>query len=615
MAQGKAPAPSAEPLARVRQQPLERARRNISATLRALSGCSGIRVDFVAGKASVRGSAVRLPAPPRREATLDLNPLRGQADEAAFLLRHDDAAVHAGYRPQGEQARQAYDALASARVEALGAQRFAGAVANIGATLEHQAQVDGFARASLPDEIPLHSAIRLIARECFLGARLPGAATRAADLWRPELKKVGSHFDRLKEALGDASAYAARAIDLLAGLDRFTSAELACAKGQAPGTTETDEPRQGPSAQEKPAGDPVQVDQGGHSDGGNELETSAKTSSSISRYVQSFNPLAEREKEDSYRAFTTAFDEVVPAESLCGADELARLRARLDEETAQLRGTSDRLANRLQRKLQARRLQEWKFDLEEGMLDSSRLCRVVTSADNSLAFKAEQDSSAPDTVVTLLIDNSGSMRGRSIVVAAQVVELLARALERCAVKLEILGFTTRAWEGGQTRLQWIAAGKPRHPGRLNDLRHIIYKAAANPWRRARKNLGTMLKEDLLKENIDGEALLWAYTRLLDRPERRKILMVISDGAPIDDSTLSANGGGFLERHLCSVIEMIGKHGRVELSAIGIGHDVSRYYPRAVRVFDADELGGAVMREFTDLLAPDRRPTSRGRRDP
>ncbi|MFT8776418.1 MAG: cobaltochelatase subunit CobT, partial [Gluconacetobacter liquefaciens] len=303
----------------------------------------------------------------------------------------------------------------------------------------------------------------------------------------------------------------------------------------------------------------------------------------------------------AYHAFTTQFDEEIPAEDLCDPEELTRLRQQLDQQLLSLQGVVSRLANRMQRRLLAQQTRAWEFDLEEGILDAGRLSRIVVNPTLSLSYKHERDTDFRDTVVTLLIDNSGSMRGRPISVAAMCGDILARTLERCAVKVEVLGFTTRAWKGGQSRERWVAQGKPPNPGRLNDLRHIIYKSADMPWRRSRKNLGLMLREGLLKENIDGEALLWAWKRLQGRPESRKILMVISDGAPVDDSTLSVNPGSYLETHLRQVIAQIENRSGVELVAIGIGHDVTRYYRRAVTISDAEELGGTMMQELSDLF--------------
>ena len=305
-----------------------------------------------------------------------------------------------------------------------------------------------------------------------------------------------------------------------------------------------------------------------------------------------------------YKVFTTQYDEEIAAVDLCEPEELARLRGFLDQQLAAMAGVVSRLANKLQRLLMAQQNRHWEFDLEEGLLDTSRLTRIVIDPMYPLSFKHEKDTDFRDTVVTLLLDNSGSMRGRPIMVAAMCADILGRTLERVGVKTEILGFTTRAWKGGLAREAWLAAGKPPAPGRLNDLRHIIYKSADEPWRRAKKNLGLMMREGLLKENIDGEALAWAHNRLIARPEQRKILMVISDGAPVDDSTLSVNAGNYLEKHLRKVIEEIETRSSVELTAIGIGHDVTRYYQKAVTIVDAEQLGGAMTEQLTDLFAED-----------
>ncbi len=326
-------------------------------------------------------------------------------------------------------------------------------------------------------------------------------------------------------------------------------------------------------------------------------------------------PFADFNEKVDYAVFTREFDETIASEELCDEAELDRLRAFLDKQLSHLQGAVGRLANRLQRRLMAQQNRSWEFDLEEGYLDTARLQRIVIDPMQPLSFKREKDTNFRDTVVTLLIDNSGSMRGRPITVAATCADILARTLERCGVKVEILGFTTKAWKGGQSREKWLAGGKPQSPGRLNDLRHIIYKSADAPWRRARRNLGLMMREGLLKENIDGEALMWAHERLMARREQRRILMMISDGAPVDDSTLSVNPGNYLERHLRAVIEQIETRSPVGLLAIGIGHDVTRYYRRAVTIVDADELAGAMTEQLAALFEDEsqRRGSSRHRR--
>jgi len=321
--------------------------------------------------------------------------------------------------------------------------------------------------------------------------------------------------------------------------------------------------------------------------------------------VRPNRPFADLAPQFDYKAWTSQYDEVIAATELCDAEELTRLRSYLDQQLVHLQSTVSKLANRLQRRLMAQQNRSWDFDQEEGLLDAARLARVIINPMQSLSYKIERDTEFKDTVVTLLIDNSGSMRGRPISIAAISADILARTLERCGVKTEILGFTTRAWKGGQARESWLAAGRPPQPGRLNDIRHIVYKQADEPWRRAKTNLGLMMREGLLKENIDGEALLWAHGRLIARPEDRKILMVISDGAPVDDSTLSVNSGSYLERHLRQVIGWIEGRSPVELIAIGIGHDVTRYYARAVTIMDADQLGGTMIEQLAALFDGER----------
>jgi len=321
-------------------------------------------------------------------------------------------------------------------------------------------------------------------------------------------------------------------------------------------------------------------------------------------------PPAHSEADPAYTVFSTAYDEEIEAQDLAEPQELERLRAYLDQQLEPLKGAVSRLANKLQRRLQAQQNRSWDFDREEGILDAGRLARVVANPTTPLSFKIEKDTEFRDTVVTLLLDNSGSMRGRPISIAAICADVLARTLERCGVKVEILGFTTRAWKGGRAREDWLGAGRPQQPGRLNDLRHIVYKPADAPWRRVRDNLGLMMKEGLLKENIDGEALEWAHRRMIGRPEARKILMVISDGAPVDDSTLSVNPANYLEKHLRDVIAMVERRKAVELLAIGIGHDVTRYYERAVTITDAEQLAGAITEQLAGLFDSDPRARAR-----
>jgi cobaltochelatase CobT len=448
----------------------------------------------------------------------------------------------------------------------------------------------------------------------------PAAAGKLVELWRDFIEdKGGGVLDRLPRSLEDQRAFASVIRDLLTSLDMGEElgdqSEDDEDEGESDDNSDTNadeseaqsgesESSEAAAAEESEAGEVEE--QEGESEGAEAVERDAQEDDGADpreagETPRNDTPFSNRRPEIDYKVYTAKFDETVRAEDLCDAAELDRLRGFLDKQIAHLQGVVARLANRLQRRLMAQQNRSWEFDQEEGWLDSARLTRIITDPMQPLAYKRERDTSFRDTVVTLLLDNSGSMRGRPITVAATCADILARTLERCGVKVEILGFTTRAWKGGQSREAWLQAGKPAGPGRLNDLRHIVYKAADAPWRRARRNLGLMMREGLLKENIDGEALAWAHNRLLARPEARRILMMISDGAPVDDSTLSVNAGNYLERHLRAVIEEIETRSPVELIAIGIGHDVTRYYRRAVTIVDADELAGAMTEQLASLF--------------
>jgi cobaltochelatase CobT len=528
--------------------------------------------------------------------------------------------VHAARSPGPREAKDVYDALEQARVETVGAQHMAGVAANLHARLSEECEAEGYDRMTRRDQLPLPAALSLLARERMSGQAVPEAARRILETWRTTLgPDAEAAMASMAEAQGDQAEFSRAARKLLAALhlaeaeveaEPDESSEEGEEGGEQAGAQDNSQDSQGDSTSEQDSTlgqQPEQMAGEAAEDEGEQAEE--QDAAAAEGDERPGGPQQRRERpmtDDSatYRAFTRAFDEEVSAEDLCDADELTRLRQQLDQQLQHLQGVVSKLANRLQRRLLAQQTRAWEFDLEEGMLDAGRLARIVVNPLLSLSYKRERETEFRDTVVSLLIDNSGSMRGRPITVAAMCGDILARTLERCSVKVEILGFTTRAWKGGHARERWVAEGKPRNPGRLNDLRHIVYKSADAPWRRARKNLGLMLREGLLKENIDGEALLWAYRRLLARPERRRILMVISDGAPVDDSTLSVNPGNYLERHLRDVIREVESRDFVELIAIGIGHDVTRYYRRAVTIVDAEELGGTVMKKLAELFDED-----------
>ena len=605
-----------------RESPTEPFKRAVAGCLRAIAKKQGVDVSFAAERPGLAGTKARLPEPARRLNKQEAAIVRGHADAMALRLACHDPAVHRRIQPGGQQARAVFDAVEQARVEAIGARRMEGVAQNLSAMLDDKFHRAKFADVTDRADAPIEEALAMLVRERLTGLTPPPAAKPLVDLWRPLIEdRAGANLDRLGRLVDDQRRFGDAIHDLLDSLDMGDD------RTESEGDEEEDNEEQrskkdqeGEDGENKEAEDAerMRADQAESSSEDLPEEASEGEEASTSDLMddtegeegdEAAQPWRARPGQNEprgpdYRPFTMRFDEIIPAEQLCDADELDRLRAYLDKQLSTLQGVVARLANRLQRRLMAQQNRAWEFDLEEGVLDAARLARVIIDPMHPLSFKTEKETNFRDTVVTLLLDNSGSMRGRPITVAATCADILARTLERCGVKVEILGFTTRAWKGGQSREAWLAANKPANPGRLNDLRHIIYKSADAPWRRARKNLGLMMREGLLKENIDGEALDWAHKRLLARSEQRKILMMISDGAPVDDSTLSVNPGNYLERHLRWVIQEIETRSPVELIAIGIGHDVTRYYRRAVTIVDAEELGGAMTDKLAELFDED-----------
>jgi cobaltochelatase CobT len=611
---------SVPPKGKNTESPTEPFKRAVATTLRAIAGKPELEVTYAAEKPAVNPERARLPDPPRRMTKADAAILRGHADSMALRLAMHNPQIHKKMLPQGENARSVFEAVEQARVEAIGAQRMSGVAQNLSAMLEDRYHRGNFEEITDRADAPMEDALAMMVRERLTGQKPPAGAKKIVDLWRDFIeKRADRDLDRLAEEIHDQRGFAEAIHDLLTSLDMGEDRSNEQdeddqdedeGKGQDDssndqGAAEQDDASDQSAQEDAELSADEQPEQSSESEDGppadrpDDMDTG--DSEEAGEPWRPKHPLANEPRGPDYRAFTNKFDETVGAEELCDAEELSRLRSYLDKQIQHLQGVVARLANRLQRRLMAQQNRAWEFDLEEGMLDPARLSRVVTDPFQPLSFKSERDTDFRDTVVTLLLDNSGSMRGRPITVAATCADILARTLERCGVKVEILGFTTRAWKGGQSREAWLAANKPQSPGRLNDLRHIIYKSADAPWRRARKNLGLMMREGLLKENIDGEALDWAHKRLLARPEQRKILMMISDGAPVDDSTLSVNPGNYLERHLRWIIEEIETRSPVELIAIGIGHDVTRYYRRAVTIVDAEELGGAMTEKLAELF--------------
>lgn len=618
-----------------RENAAEPFKRALSGCIRSIAGDAEVEVAFANERPGMTGERIRLPELSKRPTQQELSVTRGLGDSMALRKACHDARIHATMSPQGADARVIFDAVEQARVEAIGALSMAGVAKNLNVMLEEKYAKANFATIERQADAPLGEAVALLVREKLTGEKPPASAGKVLDLWREFIEgKAAGDIQNLSSTINDQQAFARVVRDML------TSMEVAEKYGdddiepdEQESETDEDQPRsqeQDENASDEEAGDdaaPADENQAaeeqmeeGEMDGAeisdddlqDEGDEDSETPGEVKRPNQ---PFADFNEKVDYAVFTREFDETIASEELCDEAELDRLRAFLDKQLSHLQGAVGRLANRLQRRLMAQQNRSWEFDLEEGYLDTARLQRIIIDPMQPLSFKREKDTNFRDTVVTLLIDNSGSMRGRPITVAATCADILARTLERCGVKVEILGFTTKAWKGGQSREKWLAGGKPQAPGRLNDLRHIIYKSADAPWRRARRNLGLMMREGLLKENIDGEALMWAHERLMARREQRRILMMISDGAPVDDSTLSVNPGNYLERHLRAVIEQIETRSPVELLAIGIGHDVTRYYRRAVTIVDADELAGAMTEQLAALFEDEsqRRGSSRLRR--
>ena len=583
---------------------------------RAISHDREVEVSWTADAASAAGNSFRVPMPGRSLSSAAAMEARGVADSFALKLRHHNDALHARTAPADPVARACFDAIERVRYEALGANAYAGVRENLDVATQTRIKSDPIARAEAPGDVPVQTALSLMLRERLTGQPVPPAARAGVDMLRTWIgEKAGRDFEALFSQLDDQKAFQATSLDMLRHLElsppedtQDTTDDLDDEQGEE--ETEDDESGDDSGDEQMPsemAADASEGEDEGESDNqreiGDELDEaeSGEEGEEGMLPVRPNRPWTDIPDTFDYKVYSEKFDEIVSAGDLCDEDEMVRLRAYLDAQLKGLQGIVTKLANRLQRRLMAQQNRSWDFDQEEGLLDAARLARVVVSPGHSLSYKIERDVEFKDTVVSLLIDNSGSMRGRPISIAAISADVLARTLERCGVKVEILGFTTRAWKGGQSREAWLANGKPPNPGRLNDLRHIMYKKADEPWRRARKNLGLMMREGLLKENIDGEALLWAHSRLLARPEDRRIMMVISDGAPVDDSTLSVNSAGYLEAHLRKVIEWIEKQSPVQLVAIGIGHDVTRYYRRAVTIMDAEQLGGTMIEQLAGLF--------------
>ena len=598
------------------ESPLDRFKNVLTGASRAVAHEPEVEIAWTADAPVANGNNFRLPMPGRNLPRDQAMEARGFADSFALKVRHHNEVLHARHAPGEPSARACYDAVEMVRYEALGAKAYAGMRQNLDAALTVRTLGDPITRATRADEVPIQGALALLLREHLTGQPVPDAAQAGVAMLRGWIEeKAAGDFDALAAMLDDQEAFQSLTLNMLQHL------ELTKAQSLEPDTEEGDDqdsddedqeqPEDGESAEDQNPSEVASDAAEGEDEGESETERQTEEDNSDAEEgdegdegmlpTRPNRPWTELPLKFDYKAYTEAFDEVVAANELCDDEELTRLRAYLDAQLKGLQGIVTKLANRLQRRLMAQQNRSWDFDQEEGLIDAARLARVIISPGHSLSYKVEREVDFKDTIVTLLIDNSGSMRGRPISIAAISADVLARTLERCGVKTEILGFTTRAWKGGQSREAWLGGGKPAGPGRLNDLRHLVYKKADMPYRHARKNLGLMMREGLLKENIDGEALLWAHARLLARPEDRRVLMVISDGAPVDDSTLSVNNAGYLELHLRKVIDWIEKQSPVQLVAIGIGHDVTRYYRRAVTIMDVEQLAGTMIEQLAGLF--------------
>lgn len=604
-----------------------------TAALRAIAGKKNVDVIYTAAEtadkklALTQANKARLPVPDLRLNPRDKALLRGAADTEGLRVRLHNAALHRKIAPHDKESRSIFDALEQARIEAIGAREMAGVGQNLNAVLDAKCTRLGYHNLDKRLNDTLADGIHALARAELTGETLPEGAKTLADLWRPWVEeKLGKDgIKSLAKSLDSQKDFAKLTAGLIQKMNLSMDGAESAEEDEQPDEEKPEDQKKGQKPDEQSEKSQEEQDQQKSAaeetsdDGSEENEESRQSSEEVAsdmdedadgadeenaQMLRSERPDPSAGPGTTYAIYTTQFDEIVKAEDLADAEELYKLRALLDKQLVHLQAVVAKLANRLQRKLLARMQRSWQFDLEEGYLDPARLARIVANPTIPLSFKQERQTDFKDTVVCILLDNSGSMRGRPITIAAMCTDIIARTLERCGVKVEILGFTTRAWKGGKSRDMWLQNGRPATPGRLNDLRHIIYKSADSPWRRTRKNLGLMLKEGILKENIDGEALAWAYNRLAPRPEDRKILLVISDGAPVDDSTLSANPSNVLEKDLRHVIDWIELVDKVDLTAIGIGHDVTRYYRKAIKISDADELGEALIGKLTELFEKD-----------
>ena len=591
----------------------ETVKKALSETIRAISKKSDLNVNFESESNKHDQTNVQLSRISNKKTKNEILNARGESDAQALFIRYHDKKIDQKYAPQGDIALNLFNEMEQARCEAIGGIIYPGAAKNIENNIEKKSKK--FFENSEPNKkFPLQDSLTLLIKKKASNLKLSENSEKGLKMWEDFiLNESKSNFTKIIESIANQEEFAKLSRNIIKDLgygdqlgddpNKEDNAENDNQKDENNNTDNSDEndntEQQLPDEVEELVSESTTSDDLSVEEEVNEVESQEENNEDENN--RKITNTFFSEADPNYKVFTNIYDEEILAENLADEEELTKLRVYLEQQLDQVKGAVSRLANKLQRRLQAQQNRSWKFDLEEGFLDASRLARIITNPTTPLTYKQESEIDFKDTVVTLLIDNSGSMRGRPISIAAICAEIIASTLERCQVKCEILGFTTRAWKGGKSREDWLSKDRPNNPGRLNDLRHVIYKQADVPLRRAKLNLGLMMKEGLLKENIDGEALEWANKRLSKRSESRKILMVISDGAPVDDSTLSVNSSNYLENHLKNVITMIEKRGLIEVIAIGIGHDVTRYYQNAITITDIEQLAGAMTEQLARLF--------------
>ena len=597
----------------MKEDSLDTFKRALSSTVKAIAEDRELEVTFGVNSSSTQEIIV-LPDINNIIDSVEISEIRGLADNAALIHRHRNTSVYNQFLPNKEKNKKIYESLENSRIQILGSQSMKGVKSNLFSLYEKECNEKNYSNVTSKSDLDIENALEIYLRKKIDKTMVPKSADHALSYWNKWLEtKISKSTDNLLANIHNQKQFAQLANKLILDLKLYDTNE---------NKDESEEDNKGQQSEELDNPDTEETEsQSSMSDDDADNTDEEVLSEESELPIDDNNENMQKQEDDGsenvrpqykenksiesilneYTIYSNQFDEIITAKDLCEEEELIRLRKYLDQQLKSFQTMISRLANRLQRKLLAKQNRSWEFNLEEGILDTSRLTRVITDPFYSLSFKHEKDTDFKDTVVSLLIDNSGSMRGRPITVAAMSADILARTLEKCGVKVEILGFTTKAWKGGKSRESWMQNNKPPSPGRLNDLRLIIYKAADEPWRRAKKNLGLMMREGLLKENIDGEALLWAHKRLQSRYEARKILMVISDGAPVDDSTLSVNSGNYLEKHLRGAISWIENKSDIQLLAVGIGHDVTRYYKKAVTIVDAEQLADVMTEQLVDLF--------------